>query len=219
MHYLFPFLFLLFACFGGKKPVSKHSIRYLALGDSYTIGESVGRDENFPSQLAHKLEEQLKKDVDVQIIARTGWTTDELQAAIDKEKPAGKYDVITLLIGVNNQYRGRDTTNYRPEFTALLEQAIHFAGNEKSRVIVVSIPNYGYTPFGKNKQASITQGVDAYNSVAQQVAESEGIQFVDITEISEKGLEQPALVASDGLHPSVGQYGLWVEKILSEHQF
>lgn len=218
MNYLFPFLFLLFACFGGKKPASRHSLRYLALGDSYTIGESVDRSRNFPSQLADKLEEQLKKDVEVQIIARTGWTTDELQKAIDSEKPSGKYDVVTLLIGVNNQYRGRDTVSYRPEFQALLEQAIHFAGR-KSHLVVVSIPDYGYTPFGKSRQASITAGIDAYNKVARQITEAEGVQFIDITEISREGLEKPSLVAADGLHPSAEQYQLWVKKILSEHRF
>ena len=219
MNYLFPFLFLLFACVNGKKTASKNAFRYLALGDSYTIGESVDKEANYPSQLGEKLEEQLKKKVEVQIIARTGWTTDELQEAINAEKPSGKYDLVTLLIGVNNQYRGRDTTDYRPEFKALLDQAIHFAGNKKDHVIVVSIPDYGCTPFGKSRQASISEGIDAYNNVARNISKSEGVQFVDITGISRNGLKQPALVASDGLHPSAEQYKLWVEKILSEHQF
>lgn len=219
MNYLFPFLFLLVACLHGTQPGSKPPFRYLALGDSYTIGESVTRSQNFPSQLANKLETRLKKEVEVQIIARTGWTTDELQTAIDSEKPAGKYDLVTLLTGVNNQYRGRDTTTYRPEFQSLLEQAIRFAGNKKSRVIVVSIPDYGFTPFGTGKQVAITEGIDAYNDVAREISEAEGVQFVDITEISRKGMEQPSLVASDGLHPSAEQYKLWVEKILAEHRF
>lgn len=219
MNYLFPFFFLLYACLGAGKPApGKHAFRYLALGDSYTIGESVNAKENFPAQLGERLEKQLKKKVDVQIIARTGWTTDELQAAIDSEKPSGKYDFVTLLIGVNNQYRGRDTANYRPEFQALLTQAIQFAG-KKSRVVVVAIPDYGYTPFGKSRKASISVGIDAYNNVARQISGAEGVKFVDITEISRNGLENPSLVAADGLHPSAEQYRLWVEKILSEHRF
>jgi undecaprenyl-diphosphatase len=181
--------------------------RYLALGDSYTIGESVPATERFPVQLAREL--QLGEP---QIVARTGWTTDELNAAIDAAKPQGPFELVTLLIGVNNQYRGRDAEQYRGEFRALLQRAIGFAGGDAKRVIVVSIPDWGVTPFAEGRdRAKIASEIDRYNAINREEAARAGAGYVDITPISRR--DDAALVAGDGLHPSGKQYSEWVKLI------
>jgi lysophospholipase L1-like esterase len=184
--------------------------RYLALGDSYTIGESVAGGDRFPNQLAREL-----GTGEPLIIAKTGWTTDELNAAIDAQGPKGPYDLVTLLIGVNNQYRGRDSEQYRGEFAALLGRAIVFAGGDARKVIVVSIPDWGVTPFAEGRdRAKIAAEIDRYNAVNREETLRAGARYVDITPISRKN--DPALVAADGLHPSGEQYGQWVRLIVKE---
>lgn len=181
--------------------------RYLALGDSYTIGESVPASERFPVQLAREL--NLGEPL---IIARTGWTTDELNAAIDAANPQGPFELVTLLIGVNNQYRGREAEQYRGEFAALLRRAIGFAGGDPKKVIVVSIPDWGVTPFAEGRdRAKIASEIDRYNSVNREEALRAGAKYVDITPISRR--DDPALVAEDKLHPSGRQYSEWVRLI------
>ena len=184
--------------------------RYLALGDSYTIGESVAAEERFPHQLARELGIGTP-----QIIAKTGWTTDELNAAVDTADPRGPFDLVTLLIGVNNQYRGREADEYRREFSTLLRRAIGFAGGDPSRVIVVSIPDWGVTPFGAGSgrdRAAIAAELDAYNAAAAAVCARHGVAFVDIAPVSRAhGAE---LVAADGLHPSAGLYAEWTSLAL-----
>lgn len=181
--------------------------RYLALGDSYTIGESVDPADRFPVQLARKL-----GIPEPQIIARTGWTTDELNAAIDAADPKGPFDIVTLLIGVNNQYRGRDAEQYRGEFAALLKRAIGFAGGDAKKVIVVSIPDWGVTPFAEGRdRAKIANEIDHYNAINKEETARAGANYVDITPISRR--KDPALVAKDGLHPSAKQYAEWVDAI------
>ncbi|HYC60302.1 MAG TPA: SGNH/GDSL hydrolase family protein [Thermoanaerobaculia bacterium] len=181
--------------------------RYLALGDSYTIGESVPESERFPVQLARDLALGAPT-----IIAKTGWTTDELNAAIDAANPQGPYDLVTLLIGVNNQYRGRDAEQYRGEFAALLQRAIGFAAGDAKKVIVVSIPDWGVTPFAEGRdRAKIASEIDRYNAINREEASRAGAQYVDITPIS-RGTDI-ALVAGDGLHPSGKQYSEWVKLI------
>lgn len=183
--------------------------RYLALGDSYTIGESVAPEQRFPVQLARELGigEPL-------IIARTGWTTDELNAAIDAAAPQGPYDLVTLLIGVNNQYRGRSIDEYRTQFAALLQRAIGFAGSPR-KVVVVSIPDWGVTPFAATRdRAKIAQEIDAFNAVNREEAQKAGARYVDITAVS-RGSDA-ALVAEDKLHPSAVQYTEWVRLIAPE---
>jgi lysophospholipase L1-like esterase len=184
---------------------------YLALGDSYTIGESVKESERFPNQLADSLRTDGIKISTVKIIARTGWTTDELQTAITTSglTADSTFDMVSLLIGVNNQYRGRSVEEYKPSFTALLERAIKFAGGKKERVVVVSIPDYAYTPFGRGNP-TISAGIDQYNTVNEAITRSLGVAYAQITPISREGLSDPTLVASDGLHPSGKQYGRWV---------
>jgi lysophospholipase L1-like esterase len=181
--------------------------RYLALGDSYTIGESVDASERFPVHLAREL-----KLGEPQIIAKTGWTTDELSAAIDAADPQRPFDLVTLLIGVNNQYRGRSADEYRTQFTALLQRAIGFAGGDASKVIVVSIPDWGVTPFAEGRdRAKIASEIDAFNTINREEAARAGARWVDITPISRRS--DPALVAGDGLHPSGKQYAEWAKAI------
>ncbi len=187
------------------------SFTYLALGDSYTIGESVKEAERFPNQLRDNLKADGINIGTVKIVARTGWTTDELENGITASglTQTDTFDMVSLLIGVNNQYRGRSVEDYKPAFTALLERAIKFAGGKKERVIVVSIPDYAYTPFGGGRQ-SISEGIDQYNAANEAITRSMGIAYAPITPISRQGLNDPSLVAGDGLHPSGKQYGLWV---------
>ena len=193
---------LLSSCSTVKEPV-----RYLALGDSYTIGESVAEADRFPNQLAREL-----GIAPPQIIARTGWTTDELNAAVDAANPQGPFDLVTLLIGVNNQYRGRDAEEYRREFAALLQRAIGFAGSDPQKVIVVSIPDWGVTPFAEGRdRAKISREIDQYNAINREEAIRAGAKYVDITPISRGN--DPALVADDKLHPSGKQYTEWAKLI------
>jgi lysophospholipase L1-like esterase len=188
-------------------------MRYLALGDSYTIGESVSSLERFPAQLTTQLRTHGLDVAESEIIARTGWTTDELNRAIDANEPQGTFDLVTLLIGVNNQYRGRESEAYRPEFVHLLGRAIRYAENRPSHVIVVSIPDWGVTPFGKDRQ-QVGAEIDAFNTVNRQETLRLGAHYVDITPISREALHDTELIAQDGLHPSGKMYARWVELIL-----
>jgi lysophospholipase L1-like esterase len=197
----------------------KEKIRFLALGDSYTIGESVDEQHRWPVLLANALRERGFEVDHPTIIATTGWRTDQLKHAIETAKLSKPYTLVSLLIGVNNQYQGKSAERYAPEFEELLQIAIELAGGDKSKVFVVSIPDYGYTPFGKDKQASISKGIDAFNEVNEKLTRKAGVTYVNITDISRHGFEDPALVADDGLHPSGKMYALWVERILKALRF
>jgi lysophospholipase L1-like esterase len=189
--------------------------RYLALGDSYTIGESVAVDERWPHQLVARLRERGVNVATPEIVAKTGWTTDELSGAIAAADPRGPYDLVTLLIGVNNQYRGRDAEQYRGEFTALLRQAIVFAGGDARRVVVVSIPDWGVTPFAKDRDAAkIATEIDRYNTVNREEATRLGAHYVDVTPGSRRAASDAALIAADGLHPSAKMYAEWTALVL-----
>jgi lysophospholipase L1-like esterase len=189
--------------------------KYLALGDSYTIGESVEVSDRFPIQLTNQLKSQGFDIEDPQIIAKTGWTTDELIQAIEEEAPSNDFDLVTLLIGVNNQYRGRDIDNYIKEFQVLLNKAVEFAKGDKNRVIVLSIPDYGVTPFGQKKgQQGIAEEIDQYNAINREISEQSGVNYIDITEISREALTKRYLIAKDDLHPSGEMYGLWVDEMM-----
>lgn len=203
-----------------EAPVKK--IKFLALGDSYTVGESVAEDERWPVQLIKALKEKGYHADPPQIIATTGWRTDDLKKAILTAKPSHDYNLVSLLIGVNNQYQGKSAESYAPEFEALLKMSVEFAGGDKLKVFVVSIPDYGFTPFGKEKQGAITKAIDEFNAVNRSITEKHGIKYFYITDISRKGFEDPSLVASDGLHPSGKMYAAWVKVILKrlhEHSF
>ena len=192
-------------------------ITYLALGDSYTIGQSVDVDKRWPNQLADSLSALGWSVPSPWYIARTGWTTDELNRGIDIEMPHDTFDLVSLLIGVNNQYRGRSVESYIPEFEGLLQRAIGFAKGDSSRVFVLSIPDYGVTPFASTLDADkIARELDAYNAVADSICQLYEIPFYDITEISREAKERPELVAVDGLHPSGEMYRRWVELIRAD---
>lgn len=182
--------------------------KFLALGDSYTIGESVAEQERWPNQLAEKL-----KIPAPTIIATTGWRTDNLKDAIDAASLKSEYDLVSLLIGVNNQYQGKPIEVYEREFEELLQMAIKLAKGKKKNVFVVSIPDYGFTPFGKPKQEKISTELDQYNAINKRIVAKYGVKYFNITEISRKGLEDAELVADDGLHPSGKMYTQWVDLI------
>ncbi|HLP53031.1 MAG TPA: SGNH/GDSL hydrolase family protein [Chitinophagales bacterium] len=197
-------------------PDKKHTM--LCLGDSYTIGEAVEESERFPMQAVAMLEkENIHFDKPV-IIAKTGWTTDELTAAIQEQNPSGTYDVVTLLIGVNNQYRGRDLENYRQEFVELLHTALNYAGKKTKHVYVVSIPDWGVTPFGHNDkrgEEQIGKEIDQYNVINKEEARKAGVNYIDITPGSRKAKTDADLIANDGLHPSGKMYKVWAEKLVA----
>ena len=195
---------------------TKKSIQYLALGDSYTIGEGVCWNCNFPTQLKDSLlQTELFSSVNVKIVAQTGWTTTNLKNAIANENLMANYDLVTLLIGVNNQYQNRPFSLYETEFPELLQTAITLAKGDKNRVIVVSIPDYAFTPFGQSSSnpSTISNQLDNYNTFAKNHAESLGISFLNITDITREGLNNPNLVASDNLHPSQLAYRKFVERM------
>lgn len=191
-------------------------VRFLALGDSYTIGESVAEHQRWPVQLAEALRAKGYYCAAPEIIAVTGWRTDQLRTAIVDKNLEKDFDLVFLLIGVNNQYQGRSIEEYEKEFSGLLALAIKHARQRPSHVMVLSIPDYGYTPFGKGKQKEISRQIDAFNYVNKRIAQEKGAAYVDITPISRNGFSDPALVAEDGLHPSGKMYGMWVTEILKE---
>jgi lysophospholipase L1-like esterase len=196
-----------------QHPAATKQLKYLALGDSYTIGESVAEDQRWPVQLVKALTKEGNLFGEPKIIATTGWRTDDLKNAIFKEKPSTDYDLVSLLIGVNNQYQGKSAEAYAPEFEELLKMAIAFAGGDKSKVFVVSIPDYGFTPFGKDKQEKITKELNEFNRVNKEIASKLGVKYFNITEISRRGVKDPELIANDGLHPSGKMYEEWTKLI------
>lgn len=199
-------------------PITVKKIKLLALGDSYTIGQSVCETCRFPVQLQDSLRNSIKEDeqIDLRIIAQTGWTTSNLKSAIANENLKSEFDFVTLLIGVNNQYQNKPFSVYETEFPELLQTAIQLAKGNSNRVMVVSIPDYAFTPFGQSNSnpTTISNQLINYNQFAKNHAESLGVSFVNITDITQLGLEQPNLVASDGLHPSELAYSKFVERIL-----
>ena len=197
-------------------------IRFLALGDSYTIGESVPEDERWPNQLAELIRSSPQFDetggtIEVTIIARTGWTTDELWNGIQEVTIEPPYDLVSLLIGVNNQYRGRDIEEYRAGFVFLLNKAIEYAGGDPDRVIVLSIPDWGVTPFANNRDSKqIAVEINQFNAVNEEESKKAGVHYVDVTPSSREVVTDASLIASDGLHPSGKMYAEWAKLALPE---
>lgn len=190
--------------------------RYLALGDSYTIGESVAENERWPNQLAELLR-SAAISAEVTIIAQTGWTTDELWQGIQAAQPEPPYDLVSLLIGVNNQYRGYDVNEYREEFIFLLNKSIEYAGGDPNRVIVLSIPDWGVTPFAAGRDPEqIAKEIIEFNLVNREESEKAGVHYVDITPSSRQAVSDPALIAPDGLHPSGKMYAEWAQLAFPE---
>jgi lysophospholipase L1-like esterase len=190
------------------------SFSYLAIGDSYTIGEQVLPEENFPSQVLRLLKEKGLAFDPVRIIAKTGWTTDELDAAIDAAAISKQYDIVSLLIGVNNQYRGRPVKNFEIEFEHLLQRAIQFANNKPNHVFVLSIPDWGVTPFAADRdRKQVASEIDAYNNVCKNSAKQFLCHFIDITVSQREDGDKAQFLAPDGLHPSGKEYGKWATKL------
>jgi len=190
---------------------------YLALGDSYTIGESVELTSSFPYQLKSFMADKGYGLTTPKIIAVTGWTTGDLKNAITQANLTQKYDVVTLLIGVNNQYRGYSQTDYRTEFVQLLNTAIGFASGNKLRVFVLSIPDYSVTPFAAtSNKTKIATEIDQFNAINKEESLKAGVNYLDITGISRQAAFDPALIAFDGLHPSAKMYGLWVGQLSTQ---
>lgn len=207
------FLFSATSLMAQKK--SKQMLTYLALGDSYTIGEQVDPSLNFPSQAVALLNKQGIATAAPKIIAVTGWTTDELAAAIEKENITGTYSFVTLLIGVNNQYRGRSIENYREEYTALLKQAIDFAGGNPAHVFVLSIPDWGVTPFAKGRdRQQIAKEIDAYNQAKEEITKAHKAHWLEITESTRQHGTDETYLVEDKLHYSGKEYAVWVEKLV-----
>lgn len=196
---------------------AQNTVTYLALGDSYTIGEAVKESERWPVVVAEMLKKRGLNVKKPHIIATTGWTTDELMEGIEREKDQldEAYGLVSLLIGVNNQYRGYNVSKYKKEFKLLLEQAVTFAGGKPENVFVVSIPDYGVTPFAEEKglmAENIEKELAEYNTIAQKMTLEKGCTFFDITPISLRAIWEPGkMVASDGLHPSGEMYKQWAD--------
>jgi len=190
--------------------------RFLALGDSYTIGEGVETSERFPAILSQRMGDLNFEIEQVKIIAKTGWITKQLKQGIIDANPDKDWSVVSLLIGVNNQYRGLPIEEYEQEFSELLDIAIALCTTGKSGVIVLSIPDYGITPFGMNRPNSgiISEQIDQFNSINRQVSDEKGVAYFDITDISRMADSDLSLLAQDQLHPSGKMYNLWIDKIL-----
>lgn len=196
---------------------STTTITYLALGDSYTIGEAVPQAQSFPYQLTSQLKLNNFKAADPLIIARTGWTTKDLKYAIQAANLNNTYTIVTLLIGVNNQYQNFDINTYRPDFVELLNTAIQFAGGNKRNVFVLSIPDYSATPFAASSMKDkIRDELNVYNNINKAESDKAGVNYLDITGISRTAATDPTLIAQDGLHPSALMYKLWVDQLAKQ---
>ena len=203
-----------------KTPMNSDSdkLTYLALGDSYTIGEGVDEAERYPNQTIALLEQGNIEFGKPQIIARTGWTTDELaKGIVDANIKGQTFDLVTLLIGVNNQYRGRPIANYAEEFEGLLKQAIEFAGGDANHVVVLSIPDWGVTPFALDRdtdQGKVALEIDNFNKTKTEITKRLGAHYIDITEEYRKNGGEKNMVVSDKLHPSRLIYKSWADKLV-----
>ncbi len=196
-------------------PAEKKKYNYLALGDSYTIGQNVTENERWSVQLKNMLLNQGLEVQNPDIIARTGWTTANLDAAIKTSNNTKTYHIVSLLIGVNNQYQGRSMAEYRAEFKALLETLVVYAGNNPKNVFVLSIPDWGVTPAGSGSDRNkIASEIDAFNAIAIDESQKAGVVYVDITPLSRTALNDPSMVANDSLHFSGKMYAKWAELAL-----
>jgi len=196
------------------KPLDTSGVAYLALGDSYTKGECETPANSYPYQLVSKFQEKGVKVSSRNVIAQTGWRTDNLKSAIDAASLKDTFDLVSLLIGVNNQFQGKSPESYRIEFRGLLEMAIYYAKGRKDKVFVLSIPDYGMTPFGSSNQANISQQIDLFNSINKEISDSMGVLYFDITPISRETKTDPSLTCTDQLHPSAKMYSRWVDLML-----
>jgi len=207
-NFLILIILIPFFCFSQSKEPDSYS--YLALGDSYTIGESVKESERWPVQLYKSLKNKISYPT---IIAKSGWTTDQLIDTLNKTK-FKNYDFVSLLIGVNNQYRGRSTESFKKDFIELLERSIKYANGKKERVFVVSIPDWGVTPFANGKDRNIIEKeINEFNNIISKECSINEIKFFDVTQNSRTASQNKSLIAEDGLHPSKKMYKQWVKII------
>ena len=196
---------------------TEKSLNYLALGDSYTIGTAIGSEKAYPAQLKDSLVLRGSADeIRLQVIAKNGWTTGALINGVSNAQLDSVYDLVSLLIGVNNQYQGRSLFEYRSEFRFLLEEALRLTGYDTNRVFVMSIPDYGVTPAGSGNAMQIAQAIDQFNNVNREIADSLLVRYFNITEISRTAAQDPSLVANDGLHFSSAMHTLWVRSLIDE---
>ena len=213
---LFKQIFILFSVFliiGCSKSQTK--IKYLALGDSYTIGESVEENERWPNQLVSRLEKKFNYSVKLQIIAKTGYTTGELLEEINKTNISMNNDYVSLLIGVNNQFRDLDISIFEKELNILLDKSIEFANGEKENVFILSIPDWGVTPYGiKKNRDSVSKEIDNHNLLISELTKSKGLAYYNITKISRQINQIDGLISIDSLHPSGKMYSMWVDEIV-----
>lgn len=189
-----------------KTEYTPTQFRFLALGDSYTIGEGVSAQERWPVQLMDSLGWQVDS---LLVVARTGWTTSNLLGAVSEIEPES-FDLVTLQIGVNNQYRGMGLDFFETQFDSLIQRSISYAGS-KDRVVTLSIPDWGYTPFGASRKEGVSKDIDLYNQYIESRSKELGVSYVNITEISRSEL---GTLAPDNLHPSADQYALWVQELM-----
>ncbi|MCC8360563.1 SGNH/GDSL hydrolase family protein [Salinimicrobium sediminilitoris] len=220
--YLLPlcFIFLLTGCKENESEnvtvVQEDALRYLALGDSYTIGESVRAEMRWPVQLVERLRKEGLDIEDPRIIATTGWTTQDLLSAMEAQLNNEKFDLVSVSIGVNNQYQGKSIDAYREDLYEIFERAISHSESGAEGVFAVSIPDYGVTPFGAERAEEIGKELDEFNQVFEEVASEFNVDFYDITPISRKAVNEPELIAEDDLHPSGEMYRQWVDLFYEE---
>ncbi len=188
-------------------------VRYLALGDSYTIGEGVAAEASYPHLLVKAIADRGFEAEAPTIIAKTGWTTTQLKDAIESKSLESNYDIASLLIGVNNQYQGKSIEQYEKDFQMLLNETINAVGGNPKRVFVLSIPDYGWTPFGKENQREISEQIAAYNAINKRIAAENGVMWFNITDLSKKGIEDASYLAPDELHPSGKMYREWINSV------
>ena len=195
----------------------KNASKFLALGDSYTIGASVTVNERWPVQFLNELKLYTSAIDTLQIIATSGWRVDQLKNGMNKSNLEPPYGLISLLIGVNNQFQGQNANGFRPEFIEILEKSLKLVNNRKERFFVISIPDWGASPFGSGfDRAKVSKEIDEFNSVLKEESEKRGVRYFNITDISRRALTDRTLIASDGLHPSGKMYKLWVDKMIPE---
>lgn len=200
-----------------KDYIGKNTSKFLALGDSYTIGQSVEVNERWPVQFLKELKATTNVIDTLQIIAQTGWRVDQLKEAMNSSDLEPPYGIVSLLIGVNNQYQGQNANDFRPEFIEMLEKSLKLVNNRKERFFVISIPDWGASPYGFGfDRAKVSKEINEFNSVVKEESEKRGLRYFDITAISRRALIDRTLIASDGLHPSGKMYKLWVDMMIPE---
>ena len=198
-----------------KNYIGKNTSKFLALGDSYTIGQSVEVNERWPVQFLKELKATTNVIDTLQIIAQTGWRVDQLKEAMNSSDLESPYGIVSLLIGVNNQYQGQNANDFRPEFIEILEKSLKLVENRTERLFVISIPDWGASPYGFGfDRAKVSKEINEFNSVVKEESEKRGLRYFDITTISRRALIDRTLIASDGLHPSGKMYKLWVDKMI-----